>query len=538
MKVRPAMNVYDFDGTIYNGDSTIDFFLYALKRNPSVLRYLPKQVWGFVLYGIKRIDKTKLKEYFFSFLSAINAEELTNAFWNQNQKKIFDWYLNQQKPDDIIISASPEFLLQPICSRLGIRHLIASEVDPKTGMFTSENCRGQAKARRLKAEYNVTYIDRFYSDSHSDLPLAKIASKAFLVKKGIAREWKDLQAMNRDKTIDRLRGFAMFWVIVVHVLYWGNFFTSEYVNLIKSFCLFEMPLFFFITGASNSFSKINSYCDFIKNRFRRILIPYWAFAIICAVLSIVKYSLENSMDILTGIKVLLSWLVPIGRQMTSVAYLTWALWFIPVYLCVALIIPFLNQAKCSARKTEFAFLLFGIFTVTFLLKIGWAQNVAFYSFWTYVGLFYRDIKLAVEHKRTRKIFLYTAAAGAAAICILYFAGQSLDMQSNKFPPNIIFFIFSAMMLSLIMLAIPYFDRLFGWLEKDNLAGKIFNLFSTRSMTIFLYQVFAFHLTIRFANMLIYGDGIIASFTKSVLCLVATVPVCAGLAAVFGRIEKL
>lgn len=53
VKVRPAMNVYDFDGTIYNGDSTIDFFLYALKRNPSVLRYLPKQVWGFVLYGIK-----------------------------------------------------------------------------------------------------------------------------------------------------------------------------------------------------------------------------------------------------------------------------------------------------------------------------------------------------------------------------------------------------------------------------------------------------------------------------------------------------
>ncbi len=48
--------------------------------------------------------------------------------------------------------------------------------------------------------------------------------------------------MSRDKTIDRLRALAMFQVIVVHVLYWGNFFTNGYINLLKSFLLFEMPL--------------------------------------------------------------------------------------------------------------------------------------------------------------------------------------------------------------------------------------------------------------------------------------------------------
>jgi len=35
------MNVYDFDGTIYNGDSTVDFFLFALKRKPSLLLNVP-----------------------------------------------------------------------------------------------------------------------------------------------------------------------------------------------------------------------------------------------------------------------------------------------------------------------------------------------------------------------------------------------------------------------------------------------------------------------------------------------------------------
>ena len=183
------MNVYDFDGTIYNGNSTVDFFLYAVKHNPSVFRFLPKQAWGFVLYGTKQIDKTQLKEYFFSFLPAINIDEMLESFWDQNHNKIFDWYLNQQMQDDIIISASPKFLLQPICNRLGIRSLIASEVDPKTGLFTGENCCGQEKVQRLKSEYNITHIDIFYSDSHSDLPLARIADCAFLVTKGQLSKW-------------------------------------------------------------------------------------------------------------------------------------------------------------------------------------------------------------------------------------------------------------------------------------------------------------------------------------------------------------
>lgn len=185
------MNVYDFDGTIYDGDSSVDFFLYALKRKPSLLRYAPRQAWGFLLYGLKQIRKTELKEYFFCFLSGIDAEKLAEDFWNQNHHRIYKWYLDQQQPDDIIISASPEFLLKPICQRLGIHHLIASTVDAQSGKFSGENCRGAEKVQRLAAEYHVTRIDNFYSDSHSDLPLAQIADKAFLIVDGNVRKWEE-----------------------------------------------------------------------------------------------------------------------------------------------------------------------------------------------------------------------------------------------------------------------------------------------------------------------------------------------------------
>lgn len=61
------MYVYDFDGTIYAGDSTVDLFFYALKRKPIIVRYIPIQAIGFVLYGIKCINKRRLKEIFLVF---------------------------------------------------------------------------------------------------------------------------------------------------------------------------------------------------------------------------------------------------------------------------------------------------------------------------------------------------------------------------------------------------------------------------------------------------------------------------------------
>ena len=38
------MNVYDFDDTIYDGDSNVDFFIDLFKKYPSLLRYAPDLV--------------------------------------------------------------------------------------------------------------------------------------------------------------------------------------------------------------------------------------------------------------------------------------------------------------------------------------------------------------------------------------------------------------------------------------------------------------------------------------------------------------
>ena len=184
------MNVYDFDGTIYAGDSTVDFYFYALRKKPGIMRYLPKQLIGVLRYKAKKITKTQMKEYFYSFLQGIRAEEMLNDFWKQHEKKIYMWYKKQHRENDLVISASPEFLLRPICQKLGIQHLIASVVDISSGKYTGENCRGEEKVNRFHKAYPCEEIENFYSDSKSDQPLASLARAAFLIQKGKVIPWK------------------------------------------------------------------------------------------------------------------------------------------------------------------------------------------------------------------------------------------------------------------------------------------------------------------------------------------------------------
>lgn len=185
------MNVYDFDRTIYSGDSTIDFYLFCIKRKPYILlRYSLKQLCGFLLFFLHMIDKNKVKEYYFSFLFSIqDLEGMVNDFWNQNEKKINEWYLLQQKENDVIISASPYFLLQEICQRMNKINLIATDLDTNNIKICGCNCKGKEKVRRFYERFSEEKIESFYSDSLSDQPLAEISQKAFLVKRNKICDW-------------------------------------------------------------------------------------------------------------------------------------------------------------------------------------------------------------------------------------------------------------------------------------------------------------------------------------------------------------
>ena len=177
-------NLYDFDKTIYNGDSSIDFFLYSLKRNWSIIKYIPKDVIAIIKYKTKKISKKEMKEIFFSFLNEIHDIDIhIENFWHKHRRKIKKWYLLQEHSRDIIITASPDFLIKPMGTYLKVKDVIATKVDKTTGKFTSNNCYGEEKVKRLYEKYSKIKVNEAYSDSLSDIPMLKLATNQYLVKK-------------------------------------------------------------------------------------------------------------------------------------------------------------------------------------------------------------------------------------------------------------------------------------------------------------------------------------------------------------------
>ena len=68
--------VYDFDNTVYDGDSSIDFFLFSLKNHKSLIRFFPLQSIGFILMKLKLINKEKGKKSGESRIKNNAAEKL------------------------------------------------------------------------------------------------------------------------------------------------------------------------------------------------------------------------------------------------------------------------------------------------------------------------------------------------------------------------------------------------------------------------------------------------------------------------------
>lgn len=185
------MNVYDFDKTLFRGDSTQRFILYLVKKQPHLLLQVPAFLGNALLFGLGLQKKQAFKERMFRsfFGHARSIDSALSDFWKENLSRVFSWYDRTRRPDDVVISASPEALVRPACEALGISHVMGSPVDLHTGRYLGPNCHGEEKVRRFREAFPGAEIDEFYSDSHSDDPMAHIAKRAVLVRGETLLPW-------------------------------------------------------------------------------------------------------------------------------------------------------------------------------------------------------------------------------------------------------------------------------------------------------------------------------------------------------------
>lgn len=181
------VNVYDFDNTIYDGETLVDFILYYVRTDPKIWKYVPKLIVIALKDALHLFTVEEAIEAYASFLEGyyVNLGDVSEnvvKFWNKNEKRIKPWYSKVQRESDIIVSGSTDFILEEIMKRMGVKHFIGSSIDKKTGKFI-RLCFLENKVKAFKEIYPDKHIENFYTDSMNDKAMMDIADNVYFVKK-------------------------------------------------------------------------------------------------------------------------------------------------------------------------------------------------------------------------------------------------------------------------------------------------------------------------------------------------------------------
>ena len=284
----------------------------------------------------------------------------------------------------------------------------------------------------------------------------------------------------RDIQLDNYRGLAMMYIILCHTSYWMGDMQEPY----QSFLLFAMAMVFFISGASLSLgSSRRGLLPVIVGRVKRVVIPFYIYALVIIVLSVLAGWLLGDTSRFgvwpfhlldyrwrDVVNILLCQDVP---QIPNNAHL----WFLTPYLLLSSTFPLQQRLieKCPRPVYMVAcialFLLAQAFTQSELVRELLCYNI----FMVGGYLYYRRDKEIVTA-------LVGLAAGAAIVGYVLLGGHFSPIQGHKFPPDWIFAfygVFAVCMLSLVFrrVTIP--------------SNRFLRLWNTRGYTIYLYQSLVF-----------------------------------------------
>lgn len=349
----------------------------------------------------------------------------------------------------------------------------------------------------------------------------------------------------RIQLIDDLRGLAMMYVIFIHVLFWLAPFGN---SIFPGFLLIEMPLFFMVTGMANYFAHTDDLRRYYISRLQRLLVPYWCYALLASLLSgglgLYKDKWPAGGDSFADI--VLSWLNPFGTWLTTLPYLSWAMWFIPVYLLVMAVIPFLKQSfLAEVWQTRILPALFFPSLVALFQWMGWQEHkllweTVFYAFWVYAGFFF--IRYVHEKSSREKVLpcLGGFIIGIALMIALYCNNLgSLDMQANKFPPNVIFFCYTFGIMSIVVLLMEQIHHGIQCLQKNRIFNWIFSVYRDNCYSVYLYHPFAF-LILKGILHLLHAESFLHQhpILLIAICYPFLLVTAAAIARLFSPIEKI
>ena len=185
---------FDFDGTISDKDSMVEFIKFAVGK----YRYyygLLKLSPTLVLYSLSIISNNIAKEkllsnYFkgwyveeFERLAEKYSESALNQIIKPSAIEKIKWH-QEQGHKVVVVSASIDSWLKKWCDHYQIE-LIATQLEFKngklTGRFSTKNCYGIEKVNRIKTQFDLTKFEQIYAygDSAGDKEMLAISTHPY-----------------------------------------------------------------------------------------------------------------------------------------------------------------------------------------------------------------------------------------------------------------------------------------------------------------------------------------------------------------------
>jgi phosphatidylglycerophosphatase C len=181
---------FDFDGTLTVRDSFTAFLRWRAGRARyanGLIRLLPAALHYLFHHDRGRLKAAAVGE----FLRGVPRSRLeadARTFAEQHSRALLrpdavaGWKRwRAQRVRLVIVTASPTLIVGPFARGLGAHGLIGTELafddqDRVTGAFTTPNCRGLEKVRRLRAAYGADVeIRAAYGDTRGDREMLKLA---------------------------------------------------------------------------------------------------------------------------------------------------------------------------------------------------------------------------------------------------------------------------------------------------------------------------------------------------------------------------
>ncbi|HEX6596123.1 MAG TPA: serine hydrolase [Acidimicrobiales bacterium] len=321
----------------------------------------------------------------------------------------------------------------------------------------------------------------------------------------------------REVFLDAIRAIA-----IVRVIAWHAFGVAAITYFVAA-----MPAMFFVSGSLLAKSmRRRSATAVLTDRFRRLLVPLWAFALVAwAVMAVAAWRAGASLPL----DRVAAWLLPLtdprGTEWEG-GWLSTHLWYLRTLTWLLLASPLLLRAVRARRVLTFAVPLVAVFVLDLAARQAvfpfgegttWAVgDIALYSVFFLAGVLHRDG--AFDPLRRSAWVGLAVAAGLVALAWRLTQPVPLGVVNNSHPMHLFV---GAAWLALAMAAQGPLARL----ATSPLAGAAVRAIGRRSLTIYLWHTAAIILAVNILeashveDSLAYNVGLVLLTVLGVLVAV-------------------